>query len=309
MRNKNFAVGLFVSIALLLFFIATIWLSGNRGSQPTEDYSMYFDSDVGGLMLGGPVFFLGVKVGSVTAITIIPGNPTRVRVEGRVLKNTPIDKGTYATLAMQGVTGVAVIKLKDEPGDQGALTRLKGEENPVIATRDSGFNALLQKMPDIVEKMDDVLVNINDLLDEDNRTHISQILADISVLTGGLASKRESIEDIPGAVNEALNELRATLVEVRTMASDIKPELATSMQNFSKTSESLASLSARLDGWATTYNDDVGVIMEDGLGQVPTLIYEARSTVREMKKLIKELRDNPSLLIYKPNEDSIDVEK
>lgn len=309
MRNKNFAVGLFVSIALLLFFIATIWLSGNRGSQPTEDYSMYFDSDVGGLMLGGPVFFLGVKVGGVTAITIIPGNPTRIRVEARVLKNTPIDKGTYATLAMQGVTGVAVIKLKDEPGDQGPLTRIKGDPNLVIDTRDSGFNALLQKMPDIVDKMDDVLININGLLDDDNRQHISQVLADLAVLTGALASKRESIEDIPVSINEAIKELRDTLVEVRAMAADIKPELGTSMQNFSKASESLASLSARLDGWASTYNDDVGVIMEDGLGQVPTLIFEARSTVREMKKLIKEIRDNPSLLIYKPNEDSIDVEK
>lgn len=309
MSNKNFAVGLFVSIALLMFFVATIWLSGNRSSQPTENYSMYFESDVGGLMLGGPVFFLGVKVGSVTAITIIPGNPTRIRVEAKLLESTPIDKGTYATLALQGVTGVAVIKLKDEPGDQGALTRTKGDANLVIDTRDSGFNALLQKAPDIVDKMDDVLIRINDLLNDDNRKNIGQMLADIAVITGALASERESIEDIPASLNEAIDELRSTLSDVRTMAADIRPDLGNGIQNLSKASENLISLSARLDGWAKTYSDDVSVIMEDGLGQVPTLVAEARSTVRELKKLIRELRDNPSLLIYKPNEDSIDVEK
>src|SRR5690554_5178683 len=98
MKNKNFAVGLFVSIGLLVIFIATIWLTGRRATDPTIDYSMYFETDVGGLMLGGPVFFLGVKVGSVTSMTIIPGNPMRIRVDAKVVKKTPINRGTYATL-------------------------------------------------------------------------------------------------------------------------------------------------------------------------------------------------------------------
>jgi len=49
--------------------------------------------------------------------------------------------------------------------------------------------------------------------------------------------------------------------------------------------------------------------MEDGLGQVPALVADARTTLREIEKLVKDLRENPSKLIYKPNEDSVDVER
>ena len=56
MNNKNFAVGLFVAVALAAFIAATLWLTGSRSSEPSVNYSMFFEKDVGGLMLGGPVF-------------------------------------------------------------------------------------------------------------------------------------------------------------------------------------------------------------------------------------------------------------
>ena len=73
MNTKNFAVGIFVAVALVIFVSTTIWLTGRQGSEPSVDYSIFFEKDVGGLMLGGPVFFLGVEVGTVTAMNIIPG--------------------------------------------------------------------------------------------------------------------------------------------------------------------------------------------------------------------------------------------
>ena len=78
MNNKNLVVGLFVALALAAFVFATLWLTGRQGSEPTVNYSMFFARDVGGLMLGGPVFYLGVEVGTVTAMEIIPGDPMRV---------------------------------------------------------------------------------------------------------------------------------------------------------------------------------------------------------------------------------------
>jgi len=309
MNNKNFAVGLFVSIALLVVFVATVWLTGKQGSEPTVDYSMYFESDVGGLMSGGPVFFLGVKVGSVTGMTIIPGNPMRIRVDADLLKKTPINKGTYATLALQGVTGIAVIKLKADPGEHTPLVKIKGEENLLIETRDSGFNALLQKAPGIIDKLDEVLVRVNELLDSDNRDNISKVLADFSTITGALADQKQSIGEIPESLNAAIQDLRDSLAVLKSMAVDIKPQLNSSMHNLTRATEDMAVLSARIQTWADENGDKVDVIMEDGLAQVPALVVETRMTIRDFKKLISELRDNPSQLVYKPNEDSIDVEK
>ena len=96
MNNRNFSVGLFVAVALAAFVGATLWLTGKQGSEPTTNYSMFFEKDVGGLMLGGPVFYLGVEVGTVTAMNIVPGDPMRVRVDARVLKSAPINAGTQS---------------------------------------------------------------------------------------------------------------------------------------------------------------------------------------------------------------------
>lgn len=197
MNNRNFAVGLFVALGLAAFVSATLWLTGKQGSEPTVYYSMFFKKDVSGLMLGGPVFYLGVDVGTVTAMKIIPGNPMRVRVDAKVLKSTPINAGTYASLALQGITGVAVIKLSADPGIHEPLSVGGDSKYPVIEVRDVGFSALLAKAPGVVERIDSVLMLMEQILGEENRKYVSDMLADFATVTGALAAKEETIGELP----------------------------------------------------------------------------------------------------------------
>ena len=309
MDNKNFAVGLFVALALAAFVVATLWLTGRQGSEPTVNYSMYFESDVGGLMLGGPVFYLGVEVGTVTAMVIIPGDPMRVRVDARVLKSAPVNAGTYASLAFQGITGVAVIKLSAEPGLHDPLQKDKDSKYLVIAVRDTGFSALLAKAPNIVDKLDSVLVQINQILGEENRELVSNMLADLSTVTNALASQEEAIREIPGSLNKAIKELNTSLVQIKTMVGNLEPGLSSSLDNLDQATRNLAKMTERLETWTAANDTDMNAFMKDGLGQVPALVADARATLREIEKLVKDLRDDPSKLVYKPNEDAVDVER
>jgi phospholipid/cholesterol/gamma-HCH transport system substrate-binding protein len=309
MNNKNFAVGLFVSVALAAFVVATLWLTGKQGSEPTVNYSMFFEKDVGGLMLGGPVFYLGVEVGTVTAMDIIPGDPMQVRVDAEVLKSAPINTGTYASLAFQGITGVAVIKLNADPGTFEPLRRGKDSKFLVIPVRDTGFSALLAKAPNIVDKLDSVLVQINQILGEENREFVSAMLGDISTVTNALASQEESIREIPVLLTQTIEELHGNLVQVKTMVGDLQPGLSSTLANLDQATQSLAGMSGRLETWAATNDTDMNAFMEDGLGQVPALVTDARATLREIEKLVRDLRKDPSSLIYKPNEATVDVEQ
>jgi len=309
MGNKNFAVGLFVAIALAAFIFTTIWLTGKRGTEPTVQYSLYFETDVSGLMIGGPVFYLGVEVGTVSAMTIIPGDPMRIRVDVVVLRSAPVDSGTYASLALQGITGVAVIRLNAEKGKHQPLVVRKGEPNLVIAVRDTGFSALLSKAPGIIEKLDKVLVQINQVLGETNQESVAKILADLATVSDTLASRQEAIGEIPVTLNNAMTELHASLVTIKSMAGNLEPELMATMANISRLTDDLAKVSARLDEWTAANDGDMNAFMEDGLGQVPALVSDARNTLREIEKLVKELREDPSVLIYQPREDPIDVEQ
>jgi len=309
MNNKNFAVGLFVALALSAFVVATLWLTGKQGSEPTVNYSMYFESDVGGLMLGGPVFYLGVKVGVVTAMVIIPGNPMRVRVDVEVLRSAPVNAGTYASLAFQGITGVAVIKLKGEPGLHDALQRDQDSEYPVITVRDTGFSALLARAPIIVDRLDSVLTQIDQLLGEDNRKFVSTMLVDLSTVTGALASQEEAIGEMPVLLNRTIEELHSSLVQIKSLAGNLEPGLSSTIDNLDKATASLAKMTDRLEAWAAANDTDMNAFMEDGLGQVPALVTDARATLREIEKLVKDLREDPSKLVYKPNEGGVDVER
>ena len=120
-ENRNPSVGIFVSAALAIMIIFTIWITGKKGSEAVTEYSILIENDVSGLMLGGPVFFLGVSVGEVTSLAIVPGNPVGVLVDIEVLDSTPVNAGTWATLAAQGITGVSVINLSSDPGTHSQL--------------------------------------------------------------------------------------------------------------------------------------------------------------------------------------------
>lgn len=309
MNNKNFAVGLFVAIALVAFVTATIWLTGKQGSEPTMSYSMFFETDVGGLMLGGPVFYLGVEVGTVTAMNIIPGNPMRVRVDAEVLKSAPIDAGTYASLAFQGITGVAVIKLYAKPGLHEPLQVGKDSPFPVIVVRDTGFSALLAKAPEIVEKLDSVLVQLNHVLGEENRELVSAMLVDFASVTSALAQQRETIGELPVLMKTSLEQINSSIAQIRSMAARIEPGFAATAGNLERATADLAKLSARMESWTAANDAEMNAFMEGGLGQLPALVTDARTTLREIEKLVKELREDPSRAIYQPQEDAVEVEK
>lgn len=309
MNNKNFAVGLFVAVALVMFVGTTIWLTGRQGSEPMVHYSILFKKDVGGLMLGGPVFFLGVEVGTVTAMNIIPGNPMRVRVDIEVVKSVPINTGSYASLAFQGITGVAVIKLNADPGIHEQIKITEDSPYPVIEARDVGFSALLDMAPAIVERLDTVLSGINQILGQENRDLISRVLDDLESVSEALAAEKDFISELPVLLRETINTLNETIVQVKTTTVKLEPDLLSTLSNLEQATANLASMSARMDAWTAANDGAMNAFMEDGLGEFPALVQDARVTLRELEKLVKELREDPSRLIYKPKENAVELEQ
>jgi len=64
-----------------------------------------------------------------------------------------------------------------------------------------------------------------------------------------------------------------------------------------------------MEQWTANNDGDVNAFMSEGLGEVPQLVAEAQSTLREVRKLVQELREDPSALVYRPNEGTKEVEK
>jgi len=306
--NRNFAVGLFVAAALAAFIGGTIWLTGKQGSEPTAGYSIFFEKDVSGLMPGGPVYFLGVDVGTLTDMNIVPGDTMRVRVDIKILKSVPIDQGTYASIAFQGITGVAVIRLAADPGPHAALEKAVDNPYPVIQVRETGLTALLENAPLIIDRLDSVLVDINKFLSEDNQAHIASMLGDLAAFSHALAEEKDFIRELPPRLMQSVEQLNQTLARINGMAEKLDPGLDSAIADLEKTMANLAQATERMEAWTAANDDAMNAFMGDGLGQFPALVAEAHETLEAARKLLKELREDPSKLFYERREESVEME-
>ncbi len=307
-RNSYLVVGLFVSIGLVVLIAMTLNFAGGRSTEPNTRYTVLFERDISGLTLGAPVRFLGVGVGQVVGMGLTKYDGTKVRVDLEVLQSTPISTATYASLAFQGVTGVAFISLGADQNDQTKKLVADEFEYPVISTRNVGLSALLSDAPAITHKLIEILDRVSQLLDENNSSAISHSLANIERFTESLAANDNSMASLPDQLRSVLGEFEITLTEVRGTINRAEPGLVATMTNLDQASANLANISARLDGWLTENDRDVEQFISGGLGQMAVLITDTRNTIRELEKLLADLRANPSQLVYKPQSEPVVVE-
>ncbi len=307
-RNSYLVVGLFVSIGLVTLIAMILNLAGGRSTEPDARYTILFERDVSGLTLGAPVRYLGVGVGQVVSMRLTTHDGTKVRVDIEVLQSTPISTATYASLAFQGVTGVAFISLGAD--QNGRTNKLEADdfEYPVISTRNVGLSALLSEAPAITHKLAELLERASELLNENNSSAISRSLANIEKFTESLAARDNSMASLPDRLRSVLGEFESTLTQVRGTINRAEPGLVGTMTNFNQASADLANISTRLDGWLSDNDREMEQFVSGGLGQAAELVADARNTMRELKKLLADLRDDPSQLVYKSQSEPRTVE-
>jgi len=306
--DRNFTVGLFVTIAIAAFVAFVIWLTGRSGAEEMSRYSLKFKRDVSGLAVGGPVKYMGMNVGTVIHMDLETGNGVRVRVDIEILTSTPVNQGTYASLALQGITGVAVVNLASEAGDHSPLASPPHGEYPEIPVRDVGFAAVLSSAPEIMAKLDHLLTQAGELLGEANRGTVGDALQNIEDLTASLAENRETLAALPGDLSETLAGIQATVGDLRRMIGQVQPDLNATLANINRSSENLASLTARFDAMLRDNEGDMERFMQDGLGEAPALLRESRAALRDLEKLVAELKNDPSQLLHRPPSATLEMD-
>lgn len=306
--DRNFAVGLFVSIAIASFIFFVIWLTGRTGEQELTRYTLLFHKDVSGLNVGGPVKYMGMKVGSVIMMDIERIDGVKIRVDIDVLTSTPVDTGTFASLALQGITGVAVVNLETEPGVHPPLEVQSGRDHPIIPVRIVGFSALMSSAPEIMSKLNNILSQAEKILGDENQQAIAGTLENIQLLTETLAEERAAIGAIPGNLNATIAEVQATVRQLQGMITELQPGIHSTIDNVNQSSENLASLTGRVDGLLRDHEQDLSRFMEQGLGEAPALMDQTRKVLRDLEKLLQDLQDGPSQLIYRHDENSVEIE-
>lgn len=307
--DRNFAVGLFVSLSIAILVAFIIWLTGRTGVEDTQRYSLLFSRDVSGLNMGGPVNYMGVNIGKVVDMRLQQTDDVLVRVDVELLASTPVDSSTFASIAMQGITGVAVINLASDPGTgREPLEAGPRSDYPVIPVREVGFAAIMSNMPQIMSKLDTLLSRAGDILNKDNQALISGTLGNLEQISGALAENREELAAMPGELQTALASIQQTVAEVQALVKEARPQLDSTFEQVNQASANLARLTDQLAELVAQNDDEINRFLGEGLAQTPELVSDARATLRDLQKLLRELQDDPSLLIHRTETSTVEVD-
>ena len=179
MQNKAHALaaGLFVLVVTALLVLLALWLL--RDSVNTRPYEMVSTEAVTGLQMQAAVRYKGVSVGKVVDIGFDPDHRSHVLVKLAIDQDAPITQSTYATLALQGVTGLSFVQLDDNGEDAPAVE--DGPHGvPRIPLRQGALGELGDRAADLMLKVDQTMDALNAVLGPDNRSALAQALADLS---------------------------------------------------------------------------------------------------------------------------------
>jgi phospholipid/cholesterol/gamma-HCH transport system substrate-binding protein len=159
-----------------------------------------------------------------------------------------------------------------------------------------------------MQGLKDVLDNAEKILSEENQSAIGATLKNIQTLTDTLVAEREAIGALPGNVNETLADVQATIRQIQGMISELQPGIHSTIDNVNQSSQNLASLTGRVDGMLENHEQAIDHFMEEGLAEAPALMKQTRKVLRDLEKMLQDLQDGPSQLIYRHDENSVEID-
>lgn len=304
--HTNFvAVGLFLLFGSIALVGMVMWLGKAGDTTPLASYVVEIDGDVNGLSNGSIVRYLGVNVGSVVDILLHTeaADPV-VEVWIEIERELPIVDATYATLVAQGVTGIANIDLANDP-DMAKPQVLHESGVPIIPFRASGLSALLSGGGDLTSDAGRLLTRLNALAGDENRERVEDILENVRTLTETLAEQSGELPELMAAARRSVESLERTARGLEAAVADDWPELADDLK---ETGRNLASASGRVDGVLAANEESLNRLMGQGLDDVTALAAELREVAAQISRLSAKLREDPSRLIYRPQQDPVVVE-
>ena len=286
-------------MAVVGFFFASLFYE--KPSTATVGYDIHFDTPVDGLEKGGEVRYMGIKMGEVTQVFLLPAQPSRVGVRVMLETGTPVNTATVATLRQQGLTGVPFINLaQDDALKPAPLLAAAGKAYPVIRSKLTEMDALMQQLPDLEKNLAVLLSAANEVLNAENRQHVAGLLNNLDV-----ASAR--LPELIASLNQASHDLSALVVHVDGVVKRSEKGLAGNLQALQSTLVSIKQTSQRVDTLAqdidrVVVNNEgrLNELLGEGGENLKQLLTESRKTAVAVRQLSDALERNPSQLIYQP---------
>ena len=225
---ENRAHALMAGLFTLLLGAATILIfyAFSERREETRELLVVTQQNVGGLNPQAQVRYRGIRVGKVLDIRLDPQDGRNILIRVEVETYVPLSANTTARLAYQGITGIAHVLLED--GEEGAGNEIPLTGNPPrIAMQASFLNHLEDSLPEILAQSKSFLENANALLNEKNRGHLEQTLANLDSSSQHMNATLANLQTLldkgnTGSLTEAMRAAAPLAAETRQLVAHME---------------------------------------------------------------------------------------
>jgi phospholipid/cholesterol/gamma-HCH transport system substrate-binding protein len=293
-RRDEVLVGIFLTVAVAIALLGTLWLV--RGGL-SSGYPLYSKFAWGqNLKPGQPVLLAGVNVGAVADVTLRDDGYLDVVL--RVNDDVKVPKNSVASVKPVGIFGDAAIALT--PKGPSPVSYSPGDTVPV-GPADTDIQAIMNRVDSIGATVQGMTKAINaDLIASGGIKDMRRSLANAAQLTE--AATRLSVQ-LNAIAAEQNRNLTATMASLRRAVSAVdSAKIDSTMKNFQTSSATLSRIASNLDSTSRHANNIIAGL-ERGEGTAgkllkDTLLYrDLRGLVTQADSVMADLKKNPKKYI------------
>jgi len=289
MGKDSFALmtGLFTATLVIGIVVIVNWLSGDQ--HETQTYVAATRDSVTGLKAGSTVYYRGIDVGKVSAVRFDTNDPSVIVVPIEVDNTVRFTRGVYATLELQGVTGLTRIALKDS-GDNPEMLPSGAGPDTRIPIKPSLIDRISDAGEDTIKETRELVLGLNQLLDKNNIHQMKQILINAESATG----RFNTLED---SADRALTQVPALTADARHALSEVN-ELTDEFKQLSRQMRQELTALSQQSGELVQTGTSVGQqLLQTTMPRANALMQQMQAAIHRLDRVVTMLETDPQAFL------------
>lgn len=313
-RANYVLIGVFTLAVVVGVFGFVYWFQNIGGTGERALYRIQFEGSVSGLRTGASVLFNGIKVGEVTGLALNPSKPQQVTATVSMDKTVQVRTDTEIGLEFQGLTGIAALSLKGGDPNAPVVVSEKDQPPPVLTAPPGATQDITQSARDVLRRLEEFLVtnqqSFKNALNNiekftatlaQNSEHIDNTLASIDKFSSALGRNSDNIDSTLASIEKFSSALGRNSERIDRIAAGIEgltggPDGKGGEIN--EAARSIRQLADRLDQRTAEITTGINRLSGTGARQIEALSADARRTLAEIDRAVRNFDRNPSRLLF-----------
>jgi phospholipid/cholesterol/gamma-HCH transport system substrate-binding protein len=288
-------VGGSILISLFILIAGVLWLKEINLSKEKVNYTVFFPN-VGSLQIGDPILANGVKMGTVSDISL---QGSRVKVTISVDNNLVITDSAEIRVQNIGLMGERCIGI--QLSDKGEVYTPDGGKNDkyLHGYFDSGIAEAMGMLGTVLADVEVLVAQVATIIEQTvgDSSFISAFNTIVARLDSITLVAESLVADNSTAIERSIANIRTVTTDIKSLLDQNSHHVSTVMSNVSDISTQTVSIVAQVES-LTIVATDIAKRIEDGEGTVgkmledETFYGDLKKTVADLDTLINEVRED-----------------